>query len=71
MNTDALRFIDAIASNMTETKKPLREILAVLEDGSALFWLGVDDEDQPMVEDAHSIVSDWLDAGKITLDQVV
>lgn len=59
-----LDFIAAIASNMGElTHKPLADIKAVLEDGEALLHLGATDDDQVVVEEAHSIVSAWLDVG--------
>lgn len=55
----AIDFINAIASNMTETKIHLSDILAVLEDGEALATLGADDSDTEMVEMAHAIVTEW------------
>lgn len=68
--TEARQFIEAIASNMKEVKKPLASIRNVLEDGEALAYLGVTDEDQEMVEEAHDMVSGWIKAGLETLDQV-
>ena len=59
MENAALEFIKAIASNM-----PLRQILEALEDGEALAYLGVTDEDIDMVEEAHAMVSDWIKDGK-------
>lgn len=67
---EARQFIEAIASNMKEVKKPLASIRNVLEDGEALAYLGVTDEDQEMVEEAHDMVSGWIKAGLETLDQV-
>lgn len=55
----AIEFIQAIASNMTETKILLSDIIDVLEDGEALASLGVTDEDQELVGLAHSIISEW------------
>jgi hypothetical protein len=66
----ARQFIEAIASNLEEVKKPLRAILDALEDGEALGYLGATDEDQDMVEEAHDMVSGWISAGLETLDQV-
>lgn len=66
----ARQFIEAIASNMTEVKKPLKAIRDTLEDGEALLHLGATDDDQEMVEEAHDMVTQWMDAGLTTLDQV-
>lgn len=66
-----LDFIKAIASNMAEVNKPLQAILDALEDGEALAYLGVtDDDDLDMVEDAHALVSDWIKDGKRILGEV-
>ena len=62
--SNATQFIEAIASNMSEVNKPLSDILAVLEDGEALASLGATDEDQELIEEAHSIVSDKIAAGQ-------
>lgn len=70
MKADALQFIEAIASNLEEVKKPLSRILAALEDGGALSYMGATDDDQEMIEEAHDMVSSWIDRGLITLDQV-
>jgi len=67
--TAARQFIEAIASNMSELKKPLAGIRNVLEDGEALAYLGATDDDQEMIEEAHDMVSGWIDAGLETLDQ--
>ena len=64
MGNAALEFIKAIASNMPEVNKPLRAILEALEDGEALAYLGVTDEDLDMVEEAYAMVSDWIKDGK-------
>ena len=64
MESLALEFIKAIASNMAEVNKPLQEILYALEDGEALAYLGVTDEDLDMVEEAHAMVSDWIKDGR-------
>jgi len=66
----ARQFIEAIASNMAELKKPLIDIRNVLEDGEALTYLGATDDDQEMVEEAHDMVTAWINAGHLTLDQV-
>lgn len=65
----AFQFIEAIASNMSEVKKSLIDIRNVLEDGEALGYLGATDEDQEMIEEAHAMVTGWIDAGLTTLDQ--
>ncbi|MGL4735706.1 MAG: hypothetical protein ACRCWB_11635 [Enterovibrio sp.] len=62
--SNAIEFIDAIASNMAEVKKPVAAIKDVLEDGEALMHLGVTDEDQELVETAHEIVCGWIDEGR-------
>lgn len=67
---EAREFIEAIASNMAEVRKPLQSIIETLEDGEALEFLGATDEDQEMVEDAHEMVSGWIESGHETLDQV-
>ena len=67
MENAALEFIKAIASNIPEVNKPLREILEALEDGEALAYLGVTNEDLDMVEEAHAMVSDWIKDGRTTL----
>ena len=64
MENAAFDFIKVIAGNMTEEIKQLRAILDVLEDGEALAYLGVTDEDLDMVEEAHAMVSDWIKDGK-------
>ena len=61
---NALQFIAAIASNMPEQNILLSDIADVLTDGEALFCLGATDDDQPMVEHAHSLVSDLIQSGK-------
>lgn len=66
----ARQFIESIASNMTEVKKPLKAIRDTLEDGEALAYFGATDDDQSMVEEAHDMVTQWLDTGLTTLDQV-
>ena len=68
-NHTALDFIKAIASNMAEVNKPLGAILDALEDGEALAYLGVSDEDIDMVEEAHAMVSDWIKDGKLILGE--
>lgn len=65
--TTANDLIETIAGNMTEVNKPLKTILATLEDGEALVYLGVTDEDQEAVEDAHDVIKTMLQAGKVTL----
>lgn len=60
---NALEFIEVIAGNMAEEIKQLPVILDVLEDGEALAYLGVNDEDLDMVEEAHAMVSDWIKDG--------
>ena len=62
-------FIEAIASNMAEVKKPLAAIRDVLEDDEALLHLGITDEDQEMVEEAHDMISRFIKRGLVTLDQ--
>lgn len=69
MENAAFDFIKAIASNMPEVNKPLCAILEVLEDGEALAYLGVTDEDLDMVEEAHAVVSDWIKDGKRLLGE--
>jgi hypothetical protein len=66
----ARQFIEAIASNMAELRKPLQSIRSVLEDGEAMQCLGVTDEDQGMVEEAHEMVAIWISEGIEFLDQV-
>jgi hypothetical protein len=66
----ARQFIEAIASNMAELKKPLKAICDTLEDGEALEYLGATDEDQEMIEEAHDMVSAWISAGIKTFDEV-
>lgn len=61
---EALQFIGAIVSNMPECDMLLSDIAAVLTDGEALAYLGATDEDQPMIEHAHSLVSDLINSGK-------
>ena len=70
MKNASFEFIEAIASNMPEVHKPLRAILEALEDGEALDYLGVTDEDLDMVEEAHAMVSDWIKDGRTTLCEV-
>ena len=60
----ALEFIAAIASNMTDQHILLSDIADVLTDGEALSHLGATDYDQPMIEHAHSLVSDLIQSGK-------
>ena len=60
----AISFIEMIAGNLPEVDQPLSAIIDVLEDGEALAWLGVTDEDQDVVEDAHAMVSDWIKEGR-------
>ena len=69
MENAALEFIKAIASNMPEVNKPLSAILEALEDGEALAYLGVTDDDLNMVEEAHAMVSDWIKDGKRLLGE--
>ena len=64
MENAAFDFIKVIASNMNEENTPLCSILDVLEDGEALAYLGVSDEDLSLVEEAHAMVSDWIKDGK-------
>lgn len=64
MSNAAIEFINVIGSNMAEVKKPIISIKNVLEDGQALAYLGVTDEDQEMVEEAHDIISKWINEGK-------
>lgn len=64
MSNAAIEFINAIGSNMEEVNKPLVSIKNVLEDGEALGYLGVTDEDQEMVEEANDIVSNWIKEGR-------
>ena len=64
MGHAALEFIKVIAGHMAEVNKPLSAIRDVLEDGGALGYLGVTDEDQDLVEEAHAMVSDWIKDGR-------
>lgn len=64
MENSAFDFIKVIAGTMAEGNKQLLAILNVLEDGEALAYLGVTDEDLDMVEEAHAMVSDWIKDGK-------
>ena len=64
MDNAAFDFIKVIAGTMTGEIKQLRAILDVLEDGEALANLGVSDEDQWLVVEAHAMVSDWIKDGK-------
>ena len=65
----ARQFIEAIASNMLELKKPLKSIRDTLEDGEALGYLGATDDDQEMIEEAHDMVTGWMAQGLETLDE--
>jgi hypothetical protein len=65
----ATQFIEAVASNMSEMNASLLAIADVLCDGEALTHLGVTDEDQAMIEEAHDIITGWIDAGKATLSE--
>ena len=49
---------------MPEQRILLSDIADVLTDGEALSHLGATDDDQPMVEHAHSLVSDLIQSGK-------
>ena len=69
MENAAFDFIKVIAGTMTDEIKQLRAILDVLEDGEALAYLGVTDEDLDMVEEAHAMVSDWIKDGKSLLGE--
>lgn len=62
MNSEK-QLIDAIASNITEVNKTLSAIKDALEDGEALAYLGATDQDQEIVEDAHALVTEWMDKG--------
>ena len=64
MTNETIEFINSIASNMPEVNKPLTTIRDVLEDGEALMYLGVTDENQDLVEEAHDIVSTWIRSGR-------
>jgi len=61
---NALEFIAAIASNMTDQPILLSGIADVLADGEALLYLGATDDDQPMIEHAHALVSELIKSGK-------
>lgn len=67
--SEAISFIEAIASNMVEVYKPLSEIRDVLENDEALADMGATDESQGLIEEAHNLVEAWIDAGYETLDQ--
>ena len=41
----------------------LQDIKAALEDGAALLAYAFGDDVQQLVEDAHDLVSGWIDAG--------
>lgn len=60
----ALEFIGAIASNIPDKRILLSDIAHVLTDGEALIYLGATDEDQPMIECAHSLVLELIKSGK-------
>lgn len=66
----ALDLINAIAEEMTLGAPDLSHIRNVTEDGEALAELGLSDEDQEMVEEAHWMLTEWMDKGFTTLDQV-
>lgn len=70
MKSPAEQFIESIASDITEARKPLNAILATLEDGEALAYLGATDDDQELIEGSHALVSQWIESGLTTLDQV-
>lgn len=67
----ARQFIETIAFNMAEPHKPLKSIRDTLEDGEALKYLGATDEDQEMIEEAHDMVTEWINSGIENLDQVI
>lgn len=60
----ALEFIGAIASNMTDQRILLTDIVNVLTDGEALSHLGATNDDQAMIEHAYSLVSELINSGK-------
>lgn len=64
MGYAALEFIEVIAGNLPEVDKSLSAIRDVIEDGEALAYLGVSDDDLPLVEEAHAMVSDWIKEGR-------
>ena len=59
----AIQLIEAIASNINTHYKVWDEIKAVLEDGEALIYLGVTEEDQETVEGAHAHVCRMIEDG--------
>ena len=61
---DALAFIGTIASNINCQRILLSDIADVLTDGEALSYLGATDDDQPMVEHAHWLVSELINVGE-------
>ena len=65
----AIIFIQAIGQELTEMNPLLQDILYVLEDGDAMERMGVTDDDQELVEEAHSWVQSWIDEGKQYLGQ--
>lgn len=60
--TPEIEFAEMIASNMDGYKKPLTDILDVLEDGEALSKLGTD-ADLEIVESTHELLSRWVKSG--------
>ena len=63
---NAQSIIEAIASNI-QGQVELSEVKGVLEDGEALGYLGIEDCDQELVEEAHDIICERIESGEVYL----
>ena len=63
---NAQSIIEAIASNI-QGQVELSDVKEVLEDGEALGYLGVEDCDQDLVEEAHEIICERIENGEVHL----
>ncbi len=59
----AFGVLEMIAGNMNEVNKPIQAMIDTLEDGEALAYLGVTDEDQEAVEHAHALLTKAMKNG--------
>lgn len=66
----ALQLISTFADELDGAKTELYRIREGLEDGAALAFHGLGDDDQVLVEEAHGIVTDWIVAGHTSYEEV-
>lgn len=71
LTAPALQLINQFADDLDGLATELYRVREGLEDGEALSFFGLTDADQELVEEAHTIVVGWIDAGHYSYAEAI